>query len=463
MGLAGCQEKFGWSFPEPPFEFARSCDIGELQSQVLVKVAHMIDKSGSCHFRSIMERLPAKAQEYIQAASPNKKATVAERSAAYTAISEWVEANKSWIFPADATSWCDVHARPCPVRPVSARAGASPIDGGLERGISSPLRISAAGVCCQGWSNEGGGYGTGHPSEAPHAVYLQERKQFFDGLLEDLAFNECTPRYPAEERMQNKFGNSATVVSIVTGPELFGWPCKRLRKLTAMINKGSLVWLGPDDISQDFGERFHKATALDGEILFMAPDDERHLEYSKLAATRFFKLNPEHVANTPKRDLLQMLLPPGAIARLAEWREASPKLQSENGVLICDVDHSIRAGSQGGADWPVQLTHGSIMCLKGDDADNWNLATGLEHFTAMGFRMHQPELGKFGLSKLRDIIADLPPYKQKALIGNGMHLLTQCSFMLYILANVAPVDFRLPQSLSPKDQGWEEFESDEFL
>jgi hypothetical protein len=455
MGVAGCTARFGWNFERTPLDFSRSCDCGTTQTEFLLRVARELDHGRPCHFRDIMDRLPAAGKEHILAAIPNKKASAAVRSAAYADMKEWIEMNRSWLFPVDATCWCEVHQQQCAVRPL--------VDGddSVDNRLIRPIQINAAGVCCQGWSTEGAGNASGHSSEAPHAVWLQERKEFFDRQAEDLLFNECTPRYPAEQRMKAKFGDGVFVLSTTTGPELFGWPCKRMRKLTAVINKQTFVWLGPDDITEDFSNRFHRATLLDGEALFTADDEERSKEYSVLASSRSFNMSPADVPLTGKHELLTMVLPPGAIARMQDWHGVREGKQSQNGVLICDVDHNITAGSVAGADWPVQLTHGSIMCLKGDDKNDWRLATGLEHYSAMGFRMHRPTLGQFGFSKLHKIISDMPINKQKCLAGNGMHLLTQSAFMLYVMANIAPVDNRLPTSLNSSNSDWTEFEEDQ--
>ena len=48
---------------------------------------------------------------------------------------------------------------------------------------------------------------------------------------------------------------------------------------------------------------------------------------------------------------------------------------------------------------------------------------------------------------MASIIKLLTPTQQKVLSGNAMHLVTQSSWMLYVLANVVPCDVPLPQSV----------------
>ena len=109
------------------------------------------------------------------------------------------------------------------------------------------------------------------------------------------------------------------------------------------------------------------------------------------------------------------------------------------GEFIADIDHNPgMKGSLGGPDVPVILTHGAVMYLpraRAGQEQRWRLATGLEHFAFQGFLMHEP-CGPFGLSRRKEVLEGLSEREKKRLAGNGMHLVTQTSFIYYTLAHV---------------------------
>lgn len=462
MALLGCEHQWGWEWPRPPFVWDRSCDKGKVQSDLLLQVARDLDDSYPCHFLDILHRLPDPAQEYLRAAQPFKKDKAADRIKAYEDIGRYVADNNSWLFPKGATSWCAVHQKMCPV----VRSDVPPAwssRGSGHHGAQGALRVSAAGVCCQGWSSEGQGTAKGHTAELPHTIWLQERHEFFTRNDEDVCFSECTPRYPGKAVLQQKLGDMATVVGVVTGPELQGWPCKRQRVLTAAINNSTTRWLGPppEKVPQDFAKRFHRSVQLNGDVLFRASGAEVNQEYSSLANSRKFATSLAEITAMPKDEVLTRVLPPGGIQRMRDWHERMESLTGHAGLLVADLDHNTTAGSSAGLDWPVQLTHGSICLLK-ENITDWRLATGLECFGAMGFNMHPHDDCKFPRSKLFPYLKQLPPYQQKMLSGNGMHLLTQASFVMYVLANVAPVDYRMGMNLVSRGDSWEEQCTDDF-
>ena len=64
------------------------------------------------------------------------------------------------------------------------------------------------------------------------------------------------------------------------------------------------------------------------------------------------------------------------------------------------------------------------------------MATCMEHLAALGWHVFGSS-DRFPICKLKDVIESLKltPQQVKTLRGNSMHLLTQMSFMLYILAH----------------------------
>ena len=54
--------------------------------------------------------------------------------------------------------------------------------------------------------------------------------------IEDFAFVEFTPSYRIEQ-LQEAFQSTLYVVWIKDGPQLLGWPHKRMRLLGALLNR----------------------------------------------------------------------------------------------------------------------------------------------------------------------------------------------------------------------------------
>ena len=92
--------------------------------------------------------------------------------------------------------------------------------------------------------------------------------------------------------------------------------------------------------------------------------------------------------------------------------------------------------------FPVQLTHGHILCFNGNQ-DKWQLATPKEHMIANGFHAIPaalpPEYPVCGLVEVLDGL-EVPPRELKQLSGNGMNLLTQSSWMVYVMSHIERLD-----------------------
>ena len=135
----------------------------------------------------------------------------------------------------------------------------------------------------------------------------------------------------------------------------------------------------------------------------------------------------------------------------ANWRRPKiPRIRFSKTLAIVSCSVTVRPvpikcgpnvgrGATAGEDWPVQLTHGVIMDLNQFEIP-WRVATSMEHFSAMGWPMHEPLTNSFGLSPLKSIVEGLSVRSRKILTGNSMHLVTQGAFMTYVLSNVVRID-----------------------
>lgn len=345
LGLRGLTELHGWSWEgATPMMFLRSCDIGEVQTGALCRFAELVDNNRSCHFRDLADRLPELAQEFLVAAAPDPKAPLAQRKAANQHISQWLRSNRAWLFPEDAVCACAIHKQDCPVLPplLSAsqwpQAAANSFMADLQARpmdeLKGMIRINTAGVTCVGWSQEGLSAGMGHESEVPHAIWLCERIEAFARQQEDIVFVECTPRYPAQERLIAAFGEEAVVISVKTGPECFGWPARRPRVLAAVVNKRTMQWHGPPDLislEQDFAARFYKGMRLPGSALFVSTEAERANTYVRLAKGRKYNVDSASIQTTDSKQVMRMIFPPGALSRMEEWLGERRRYESDDG------------------------------------------------------------------------------------------------------------------------------------
>lgn len=334
LGLEGLKRQYGWDFSNgpDPLLFIRTCDKDRNKNELCCEASRVLDGGKACHFGDLISRLPQWAQDYTAASTPEEDASVNDKRAAHAAYNKWIQDNRLLLYPPQAKCYCKVHEKMCQVLPTFDRnsqgvhqsAGCvSHIEQLSSAPPSSRIRINAAGVTCVGWSSEGHGAGTGHASEVPHAVWLGERKVAMENGFEDVAFVECTPRYPASDKLGSALGKDALIIEVMTGPEYMGWPVKRKRVLCAVLCARTVEWMGPPTaelIQQDFDRRFGRSVALTGEDLFQASVDERHNEYAVLARKARNQVSKEDVPRLLNTgEMLGLMLPPGALDRMDEW------------------------------------------------------------------------------------------------------------------------------------------------
>ena len=284
--------------------------------------------------------------------------------------------------------------------------------------------------------------------EVPHAVWVAERAVRAGRLQEDVCFIECTPRYPFETAFSAVLQDTHVCLSVNVGPELLGWPHRRLRLLGVALNRRTVQWLGPQTaqgIAKDFAKRFHRAVTLSGDVFCMAPEQDVRNEYVMLARRQKNYITARQAQSEHPMNLLRMLVPPGGVQRFHEWLQAGQQqqLSSIGGAFLFDADYRPNTkGSMGGSDMPVSLRHGTVMAVKGYQPSTWRILLAAEHMAAMGFHMF-PQMhgeGRYKISSMRDIISWMPPQRVKCLLGNGMHLATQGAWMLYVLGRAARKD-----------------------
>lgn len=324
LGILGLIQHHAWSFDSFPVQHSRMCGKDPLCLAVLDAIGQ---KDDSCVFENILDRLPTEAQEWICAATPAKTASSDIRRAAFANIRAWIWNHLDWLFPPDASCWCRTHSQHCKVFPECADEPLS----------SRPLIATCVGVSCLPWTAEGSQQGESSDCEIPHSVWVAERHVRGSLGKEDVAFVECTPRYPFKEIFQAELSDTHECVFVKVGPELLGWPHKRMRLLGAGLCRRTVQWMGPDsdqDIQNDFSDRFHRAVAITGEVFCVAPDSDVLAEYIDRARKQTNHVNEDDVRyllEFSRDELLRLVLPPGPVQRFHAWM--SECKESDTGSL----------------------------------------------------------------------------------------------------------------------------------
>ena len=137
-------------------------------------------------------------------------------------------------------------------------------------------QVNTAGITCVAFSSEGKHDGLAHESQISSAVYFAERRERATQEVEDVFIGECVPRFPVED-LVTKECDGHEVIYVVTGPQLFGKPAKRMRLLWAGLNKRTSNWMGPPShmVQKHFGDLFNKRCVMHGEEMFVVSTRER--------------------------------------------------------------------------------------------------------------------------------------------------------------------------------------------
>lgn len=431
--------EFAWggSVPRPLLRFIRSCDWAKVPQGVLVQMSTELDSRQSCVFPSLEARLPNEASALLDSMQPvlnagstglPKKSTVdpdmiALAQSAYTEMATWLERNGQWVFNKDAVSDCLVHNKKCPATPP------------LPRDMPSALRVNWAGTTCTGWTAVGQQLRFADPSERCHAVWLAERQQKALDNTEDMFFQENVPKYPFKEKLREPLHDTHDIIRVVVGPEDLGWPSRRRRSLCCGLVRSKWKWSGPTSdqaIQTEFEQIFKRTGRLSGNSFLLAPSSEVRAWYSLKLAQRGIHVSGDKPLDIPSR--LQDILPPGARLRLEAYKkilEESPEATD----FIADVEHWPGCAVACGSMFPCQLTHGTVVSMKGDGGGGPRVFLGSEHLAALGWHIFDEVSGKFN-SPMKKILRGLKGHTQKALAGNAMSLPAIAAFVLFIWSNI---------------------------
>ena len=483
-----------WQFDKSPFVFARGCDIGRLPQQILISLSKAELASNMCVLQDVVEHCHPNAVQWLRAAQPGEDATPEDAKRAYDQILEWLLQNRSWALPLTQKQKCLVHTKHggrCFVNPLAewsanlevltcqghctkrrklrreasmgagetaeatdgldsagAHTDAAATGPGLETspeaapeianrvGIGRPLSIILAGVTCDGWSTMGTQRRYTHKSELAHHVWVVERRARAEQAVEDIAFVECTKRYPVAVKLA-PLQVSHRILHIQTDPMLFGFPISRPRVFAACLNLTTVAWLGPDNWQEDFADKFYEACVLSGDALFAAPSSERLQMYQNMAAQqKNYSASSAKLADLPVEDLFAVTMAPGQQDRAAKYIRRRQTLEGPCGNFLFDVDHHEEARKMCGRLFPCLLTHGCVVSAPRNKQAR--IATAMEHCGAQGLHLFPATCQDNPRSPLEPIFRSLKAHQVKQVSGRAIHLAALSAWMWYVLSHTVP-------------------------
>ena len=296
------------------------------------------------------------------------------------------------------------------------------------------IKVSIAGTQCTPWSEMGLGLGMADPDTEPWHIWSSHMSQ----LGYDLTFLENSPRFPLAE-LGRKVEPDAHLISVVTGPELFGWPLRRQRLFTTAIRRSTMLWIGPDTndgIMRDFAAIFRASIAVDASFFAGIDTDAQRKEFMRcLCERRGTWANGEHALQMR----LQDLLPPGErrnLAKLKALADARPsRFVGCSGGCIGDVSQKPDVVTRCHYMMPPLLRNSRLVAMTAGCEPA--LLTPAEINFAHGWPT-VPALENDSYRFVANSFAGLSVKEHQALTGNAMHLPAFTSWMLYVLAHCFP-------------------------
>ena len=312
------------------FAFMRACDIAPQPQRILKHISAELDHNASCVFKDILHRLPQSALGFIDEHWPQEDDTNLEKIAKHDAICKYCFDHASELFNVMAKADCVVHSKRCHLWPTTLPQGARMNDS--DGGRNTPLKVVIGTNSCTPWSLRGRQPGDADVAEIPNAVWRAERSVG----LEDVFFSECTPRYPANEKLRDSLPQ-VDFRSIVFGANDLGHPTIRKRCMGAGLNRNTVVWIGPEDYQEDFKRRFFRTTRLNGDVYLAATSDVVQRELRRWCELRGTFYPEDKLIEG--WDMTMGALPPGAASHKVLWGELKADAVSRGEALLADVMH----------------------------------------------------------------------------------------------------------------------------
>ena len=239
------------------------------------------DDGEACIFKNIDDMFDVQTNWKIGILVPPAGSTVSDATAAWQSVGGIMDEFFDNRFDIERKAQCVRHDRSCFLYPDYTRsdchdksesAGSEQrTSGPSERTAERNIGMAFGSTTCVDFSQVGGGRGMVGRSMRQFAAWKRERLKMHALGKEALVWHECVPEFPAET-MFDDFAGTHHVVSLLVDPRLFGWPVRRIRRFTILIDKARFNLKGEitlASLARDYGSSCN----LSADDLLMAPSE----------------------------------------------------------------------------------------------------------------------------------------------------------------------------------------------
>ena len=333
------------------------------------------------------------------------------------------------------------------------------MDGEEQHDPLDPLLMSWGSTVCNGYTTMGNREQDKHESEPSHNLWSEERRTWASREHEDLYFHENSPGYDPS-RLENDHEATHTVKSIVFGGFLLGFPYDRRRRYTFGYSK-KFKWIGAEDYAKEFQKLMQRSVECDGDIYFMAPEEEIVQEYQRMSKLRgnMCTLEPGERPDLTCPEVSGKFLCPGAALRIQDYKKLRDVKGSTDSVFLVDLDHNVdSAGPCSGSRFPTLDTHAVTYSFT-----KRRVAVGLEQFAAHGLHVYKEASQRWEYPHV-DLLKERSYRQKQKLIGGSLFLPSVASFVYYMMSNLVCLDDPIappPTLRSESEECSEEFPEEE--
>ena len=335
------------------------CEVDKTCLQLLQE---MKDQTGQPLYRHVFGdvtcRYKTEHQELMPHFIPDGRASAHTKVEAYEHLKQYLQHAllEGALYPqAGRVAHCYQHGGLCPLHdmsvPQTSPLSDLPQSSHAQPGsmAAPPLKGVVAGSCCEDWSRFGSRQGLAGPKMLPWQCFRTE----IEASQPDFVFLENSDSCPAEFYEQS-FEKDWDMISGISNPLDFGWPCKRPRRYTFMWKKSQFLLAGS---FEEYLNVFRVAPKLAGDAFFLASSADRQADRVALAAKRGNSFAAD--AQVP----MESMLTAREILRYNTILQEAPRRESIEGVCISDIDQNPPFTSICKYVPPL-IKHGKIVNLK---------------------------------------------------------------------------------------------------
>jgi hypothetical protein len=437
----------GMNVPDKWLTLWRACDNDRVCQDIVLKskmqprhMFHSLERRVPERFRIALNKIRPAPLECAKKSVPQFEIEMLAKK--YKEMGAYISDNQDDMFGWDHVSDC------CLLHPGKAcrlhwdGVGAAPdANSDDDEPLWKALTSCIAGPMCTPWTHFGAEMRLADPATESWIMWVSE----IEKIAYDLTTMENSSMFDIklfEDAFdQQKF----KVIGVVTGPEdVSGFPCMRTRYFGTAINQENLVWVGPptpEEIREEYYKQFGCKVLLDADCFAGIDDAVSMQDYHKhLSSKRGVYQSGDKPLN------IRHLLAPHQKAHYDEYRAQCASGQKRgylSGAFVCDLSQNCSLRNRSGPWFPAFAKSTTLASLS-TERDEANHAGGYI-FTPneLNFSQGWPTCDFVVNRKYMACMDDLSklPYSQQAdLMGNGIHLPTLSSWLLFVASNLVRRD-----------------------